>query len=306
MLSSGSEETVETNPVKNVTAATIKADVVDASETALVLVLFWSPREKGGKTMAAALENIVRGRNGDLRLALIDIDHNMAIAQQMGVHSIPAVYAFYQGRPVDAFAGAMPEAQIKKWCDQILKSVGLGGDDKPGLTMAFEQAAEHLAGGDIDTAQAIYIDILDMEPENAQAFAGLLRCLIEKGETAEAREKLNAASPALAKDNALSAVRASLDLIEQAGQSQGETGALEEALAKNPNDHQARFDLALAYFGAGRKEDAVNQLLDLVRRDRKWNDAAARLQLLKFFDAFGPADPLTVSARKRLSSILFS
>jgi putative thioredoxin len=292
--------------VKDVTAANFKAGVLEASKKALVLALFWTPRENTCKQMAAQLEKLAHASKGAVKLARIDIDKDQAIAQQLGVQSLPSVYAFFAARPVDAFAGAVPEAQVKTWLDQVMKTAGVGGEEKMGLEKAFAQVEEFLAKGDIATARSIYADIVDMEPENARAHAGLVRCLVEEKKIDEAREKLDATPSAMAKDKAFDSVRAAIELAEQSGQSKGGTEKLEAALAQNPADPEARFNLALAYYAAGRPEDAVDQLLDLVRRARTWNDGAARKQLVKFFEAFGPTNPLTVSARKRLSSILFS
>jgi len=305
-LSPSSEPSPADDSVKDVLPANLKADVLEASKKALVLVLFWTPRENTCKQMAATLEKLARASKGTIKLARIDIDRDQAIAQQMGVQSLPSVYAFFAGRPVDAFAGAVPEAQVKTWVDQVLKTTGAGGEEKAGLETAFKQAEDFLAKGDIATARAIYVDIADMEPENARAYAGLVRCLIDEKKITEAREKLAAAPAAMAKDSAFDSVRAAIELAEQAGQTPVETEKLETALAQNPADYETRFNLALAYYAAGRNEDAVDQLLDLVRRARTWNDGAARKQLVKLFEAFGATNPLTIEARKRLSSILFS
>lgn len=294
------------NAVKDVTLANFKAEVLEASRTALVLVAFWVPRDPSCQQLAAILEKIARASKGTVRLARVDVDQNQPIAQQMGVQSVPSVFAFHQGRPVDAFAGTMPEVQVKSWVERTLVTTGVGGEEKAGLETAFKQATDYLAQGDIATARAIYMDILDMEPENGLAYAGLVRCELEEGHTPKAREMLDAAPAAIAKTSALDSIRAAIELAEQASQSKGQTTELEAKLAQNPADHQARFDLALAYYASGRNEDAVAQLLDIVRRARSWNEDGARKQLVKFFEAFGATDPLTLSGRKRLSSILFS
>jgi putative thioredoxin len=305
-LSPSSAPTVSIDPVKDVVLATFNDDVLEASRSAVVLVDFWLPRDSACKQLTASLEKLARGSKGAVRLAKIDVERNQPIIRQMGVTSVPSVFAFYQGRPLDAFAGILPDAEIKTWLDNILKTTGAGGEEKAGLKTAFKQAAEHLARGDIATARAIYADILDMEKENAAAYAGLARCLIQENKIPEARKMLDAAPAAIAKDKALDSVRAAVEVAEEAGKSEGQAEKLEAALKQNPDDHETRFALALAYYAAGRKEDAVDQLLDLVRRARAWNDGAARKQLVKFFEAFGSSDPLTVSSRKRLSSILFS
>ncbi|MDR3424626.1 MAG: tetratricopeptide repeat protein [Alphaproteobacteria bacterium] len=305
-LLSPSTASVPDNAVKDVTLASFKADVLEASRAALVLVAFCAAWDASCKSLTGALEKLARASGGAVRLAKVDIDKNQAIAQQMGVQSVPSVYAFYQGRPVDAFAGALPEAQIKAWLDQLMQATGVVGAEKAGLDVAFKQAEDDLATGDIARARAIYADILDMEPENAKAYAGLVRCLFAENEIAKARAMLDSAPAALAKDKAFDAVRAAIELAEQAGKGAGKAAEFEARLEKDPADHAARFDLALAYYAAGRNPEAVDQLLEIVRRARTWNEDAARKQLVKFFEAFGPTDPLTISARKRLSSILFS
>lgn len=296
------------NAVKDVTLASFKADVLEASKQALVLVDFSIARDPSCKQLTAMLEKLVRASKGAVRLAKIDVERNQSIAQQMGVQSVPSVFAFSQGRPVDAFAGALPEAQVKSWIEHLLKAMGGPplDEEKAGLETALKQAADFLAAKDIATARSIYADILDMEPENAPAYAGLVRCFVEEGDAVHARQVLDAAPAAIAKDKALDSVRAALELAEQAGKGAGQTAELEARLAQNQADHQTRFDLALAYYAAGRREEAVDQLLEIVRKARTWNEDAARKQLVKFFEAFGAADPLTLSARRRLSSILFS
>ena len=293
---------------KDVSLATFKADVLDASKQSLVLAAFLIMRDPSCKQLAATLEKIAGASKGAIRVARIDVERNQQIAQQMGVQSVPSTFAFSQGRPVDAFAGLMQEAQIKTWLEQLLKSTGGGplDEEKAGLETALKQAADFLAAKDIATARSIYADILDMEPENATAYAGLVRCFLDEGDAAHARQVLDAAPAAVAKDKALDSVRAALELAEQAGAGAGKTAELEAKLAQNPADHQTRFDLALACYAAGKREEAVDQLLEIVRRARSWNEDAARKQLVKFFEAFGATDPLTLSARKRLSSILFS
>ena len=294
------------NAVKDVTLASVKADVLDASKQALVLVDFWAIHSPACKQLTPLLEKIALASKGAIKLAKIDVDRNAQIAQQLGVQSLPSVFAFYQGSPVDAFAGALPEAQVKAWVDQLLKSTGAGGEEKAGLDTALQQAADFLAVNDIATARAIYVDILDMEPDNAPSYAGLVRCLIVEGDVPKARQMLDAAPPALAKDKAFEPVRALLELAEQIRTGTGGLVELESKHAQNPTDNQIQFDLALACYAADRREDAVDHLLEIVRRARSWNEDAARKQLVKFFEAFGASDPLTVSARKRLSTLLFS
>lgn len=297
------------NPVKDVSLSTFMADVIEASRTALVIVDFWAPWCGPCKQLGPTLEKVVASYKGVVQLAKIDIDKNPQIAQQMRVQSIPAVFAFFNGQPVDGFMGALPESQVKAWIDRLVKAVSKalpGGAGVANYDEALKQAAELLASGDHATAQAIYADILAEDPVNAAAYAGVLRCFLAKGETDKAREGLAKAPPEMAKDKAFDSVRSALELAEQAGQASGALEELKAKVAGNPADHQARFDLALAHYAAGEREAAVDELLEIVRRDRKWNDEAARKQLVKLFDSFGAMDPLTVASRKRLSSILFS
>jgi len=296
------------DPVKDVNLANFMADVIEASRDRLVVVDFWAPWCGPCKQLGPVLEKVVRSYKGAVLMAKVDIDQNPEIAQQMRVQSIPAVFAFFRGQPVDAFMGAQPEAQIKSWLERLLKATAGAGaamPDNAGLDTALKQAEDFLAKGDTAAAQSIYTDILDMDPSNAPAYAGLLRCLVALGDVERAKQMLEKAPAEIAKDKALDSVRTAIELAGQAAQS-GSAAELEAKLNQNPADHQARFDLALAHYAAGQKEQAVDQLLEIVRRNRSWNEDGARKQLVKLFEAFGPADPLTISARKRLSSILFS
>jgi putative thioredoxin len=292
---------------KDVSLATFMADVIDASRQGLVIVDFWAPWCGPCKQLGPLLEKVVRSYKGAVRLAKVDIDKNPEIAQQMRVQSIPAVFAFFQGQPVDGFMGALPETQIKAWVDRLMKAVGKQlPEGEGGYDTALKQAAEFLANGDTDKAESIYADILTEDPANTAAYAGVLRCFLTRGETDKAREGLEKAPPAMSKDKVFDSIRTALELADQAAMASGSLGDLKGKVAENPADCQARFDLALAYYAASEREAAVDELLEIVRRDRKWNDEAARKQLVKLFESFGPTDPLTIAARKRLSSILFS
>jgi putative thioredoxin len=293
--------------VKEVTLSTFKTDVLEASKESLVLVDFWATWCGPCKQLTPVLEKIARASNGLVKLAKIDVDHNQPIAQQMGVQSVPSVFAFVQGRPVDAFSGALPETEVKAWIDQILKTNPLAPKaNKLGMDTALQQAADFLAAKDVATARSIYADILDLEPLNVRAYAGLIECYFEEHDIASVKEMLTNISPDIAKDKMFAPLRTRLELAEQSAGGGTEIGELETKVSKDPSDHQSRFDLALAFYGAGRHEEAIDCLLEIVRRSRTWNDDAARKQLVKFFEAFGNMDPLTVAGRKRLSSILFS
>lgn len=290
--------------IKDGTDRSFMADVIEASRTVPVIVDFWATWCGPCKTLGPALEAAVRAAKGAVKLVKIDTDKNPMVAQQLRLQSIPAVYAFFQGRPVDGFVGAQPDSNVKAFVDRLAK-LGAGAAGTDMLDDALAQAKEALDAGDATLAADIYSQILEAEPENAAAYAGLVRCLVATQDFTRARQMLDRAPAALAKDKELTAVRSALDIAEQAQQA-GPVADLREKVAHDPTDLQARFDLAMALFADGQREDAVDELLEIVRRDRTWNEDGARKQLVKFFEAFGPTDPLTVRSRRRLSSMLFS
>jgi putative thioredoxin len=281
------------------------ADVIDASMTVPVIVDFWATWCGPCKQLGPMLEKAVQEAKGAVRLVKIDVDRNQELAAQMRIQSIPAVYAFFQGRPVDGFMGAIPESQIKQFVQRLIKAAGGKAGPSP-VEEALKQAEAALASGDAAAASAIFGQVLQHEPQNPTAIGGLVRCLVKAGDLARARAELAKAPASLAADKAIAAARAALELAEQAGKQQGALAELKARLAKDANDHQARYDLAMALYAGGETETALDELLELVRRDRGWNDEAARKQLVKIFEALGPTDPLTLSARRRLSSLLFA
>jgi putative thioredoxin len=287
--------------IKNATTATFMTDVVDASHDAAVVVDFWAPWCGPCKQLGPLLEKAVREAKGAVRMVKVNIDESPEIAQQMRIQSIPAVYAFKDGRPVDGFVGALPESQIK----QFIKRLGGPAGPSP-IEEALEMAKEAFAAGDPGSAANSYSQILQQEPDNIEATAGLVRCAVARKQFARAHELLDRVPAAQAGHAGIAAARAALELAEAGDKAASGLGALRARLAADPGDHQARLDLATALFAAGEQEAAVDELLDIVKRDRQWNEQAARKQLVKFFEALGPAAPLTLTARRRLSSILFS
>jgi len=280
------------------------ADVIEASRKQPVIVDFWAPWCGPCKTLGPALEKAVRDARGEVKLVKINVDTNQELAAQMRIQSIPAVYAFKDGRPVDGFVGALPESQIKSFIGRLAGEIGPSPVDQ-----ALEQAQAALDGGDAKSAAAIFEEVLRHLPESGPALAGLVRADIALGELDRARTTLNGAGEAAAKHADVAGARAALELAEQAKRRTSDGVALEQLRARlggDANDHQTRYDLAMVLYAAGEREAAVDQLLDIVRRNRGWNEEAARKQLVKLFEAFGPQDPLTIESRRRLSSILFS
>ena len=289
--------------VKDTDTAGFAADVIEASMSTPIIVDFWAPWCGPCKTLGPALEKVVRAARGKVRMVKLNIDENQQLAAQMRIQSIPAVYAFHQGRPVDGFAGALPESQLKSFVDKLVQ---LAGGADTALEDALARAKEVLDTEDFHGAAAVYNQILQAEPEHAGAIAGLARCLIGVGEIAQARQVIEGVSDDNAKNPDIVGVLRAIELAEQTAGAGGDVAELMEKLAGDHDDHQTRFDLAMALYGAGKREAAVDELIEIVRRDREWNDQAARKQLVTFFEAFGGADPLTVSGRRRLSTILFS
>ena len=298
----GSQPAAAGPHVKDTTLATFAADVLEASREVPVIVDFWAPWCAPCKQLGPALEKAVNAAKGAVRLVKVNIDENQEIARQLRIQSIPTVYAFKNGQPVDGFMGAIPESQIKSFVEALI-GPGHGGEDHAAEILAAAGAA--FAAGDVTQAAQAYAHVLQDEPGHPKAAAGLARCYLKSGDIERAKTTLQLVRPDDAANEAVRAVEAELKLREQAA-NLGDAGALKAKLAANPNDHQARYDLALALDAKAEREAAIEELLELVRRDRKWNDDAARKHLVTLFEAMGPADPRTVAARRKLSSILFS
>ena len=288
--------------IKDTDTAGFMADVIEASRTVPVIVDFWAPWCGPCKQLGPAIEKAVREARGRVRLVKVNIDDNQQLAQQLRIQSIPTVYAFRDGQPVDGFVGALPDSQVKSFITRVAGDAGPSAADA-----VLADADDALGAGDAARARTLYGEVLRAEPDNARAAAGLVRALIAAKDTAGARTVLESLTPAVAAVREVEGARAALELAEHAAADGGaDTAGLRARLAADPKDHQARFELAMALYAGGDREGAVGELLELVRRNRTWNDEAARKQLVKLFEAFGATDPLTVESRRRLSSILFS
>ena len=279
------------------------ADVIEASATVPVIVDFWAEWCGPCKQLGPALEKAVTEARGAVRLVKINIDENQALAQQMRIQSIPAVYAFKDGQPIDGFVGAVPESQIKSFVGKLAETAG-GVPPSP-VDQALEQARAAQEAGDLGAASALFGQILNHEPTHGAAAAGLARCQIANGDLAAARTLLDSLAAEVQANDEVAAARSALALAEKAGAA-GDAGELMARLESDANDHQARFDLALALYAAAQPEAAIDALVEIVGRKRDWNDDAARKQLLEFFEALGPTHELTVGGRRKLSSALFS
>lgn len=291
-------------PIKDGTTATFMADVIEGSREGLVVVDFWAPWCGPCKQLGPALERAVQAAKGAVKLVKINIDENPDLAREMHVQSIPAVYAFFQGRPVDGFMGAIPELQVKAFIERLMKAVG-GGAAGDAIAEAATHAEAALAAGDIPAAESIYKQILAADARHAGAHAGLVRSRLAANDAAAARKLFGRIPADLAQAPEIVAAKTALELAEQRPGKET-LKAAEARLAADASDHQARYDLAAALYADGKQDEAVDQLIEIVKRDRKWNDEAARKQLLKYFEALGPTHPVTIAGRRKLSSVLFS
>jgi putative thioredoxin len=286
--------------VKDTTTQAFVKDVIEESKRQPVLVDFWAPWCGPCKQLTPVLEKSVRAAKGKVKLVKMNIDEHPAIPGQMGIQSIPAVIAFVNGQPADGFMGALPESQVIAFLERLTKD-RIGGEAKDLLKAA--DAA--LAARDFAGAANLYAQLLAEDNTNVHALAGLARCYVETGALEQARQTLAMVPESKRGEAPVAAAQAALQLAEQV-KTLGPVAELEQKVAANPLDHQARFDLALALNAKGRRLDALEQLISIVRRDRKWNDDGARKQLVQFFEAWGPADEATIEGRRRLSSILFA
>jgi putative thioredoxin len=300
MLQDGGGMTATADAVKDTTTQTFMKDVIEESKQQPVLVDFWAPWCGPCKQLTPILEKAVKSAKGKVKLVKMNIDEHPAIPGQMGIQSIPAVIAFANGQPVDGFMGALPESQVVAFLERLTKGK-IGAEEKDLL----KAADETLAQGNAAEAANLYGQLLKEDSGNIPALAGLARCYVATGNLEQAKKTLAMVPEAKQSDSAVAAARAALELAEQA-KSAGPVDELQQKVDANPLDHQARFDLATALNATGKRAEAVEHLLTIVRRDRKWNDDGARKQLVQFFDAWGFSDPAAVEGRKKLSSILFS
>jgi putative thioredoxin len=300
MLQNTTAATATDTAIKEATTQSFIKDVIEESRRQPVLVDFWAPWCGPCKQLTPVLEKVVRAAKGKLKLVKMNIDEHPTIPGQMGIQSIPAVIAFVNGQPADGFLGALPESQVIAFVERLTKG-RVSAEDKDLLAAADAALAE----GDPAGAAELYARVLADEPTNVQALAGLARCYVASGALDQAKQTLAMIPESKHGDAAVAAARAAVELAEQAT-SLGPINELEQKVAGNPLDHQSRFDLALALNAKGRRKDALDHLIEIARRDRKWNDDGARKQLVQLFDAWGPNDETTIEGRKRLSSILFA
>jgi putative thioredoxin len=286
--------------IKETTTQTFVKDVIEESRRQPVMIDFWAPWCGPCRQLTPVLEKVVRAAGGRVKLVKMNIDEHPAIPGQMGIQSIPAVVAFVNGQPTDAFMGAQPESQVVAFVNRLTD--GGTADESAEILTAAEAA---LVEGNAAGAASLFAQVLGADATNVTAIAGLARCYVESGALEQAKQTLAMVPEAKRQDSAVTAAQAVLDLAEQA-KSLGPIADLEQKLAANALDHQTRFDLAVALNGKNRRLEAVTHLLEIVKRDRKWNDDGARKQLVQFFEAWGPTDEATIEGRKKLSSVLFA
>jgi putative thioredoxin len=288
------------DPIKDSNTRSFVADVLEASRAVPVLVDFWAPWCGPCKQLTPVLEKVVREARGAVKLVKINIDENQDIARQMRIQSIPAVFAFRNGQPVDGFMGALPESEVRKFIQRLAGDIGPSPIEEL-MGLAEEAAAQ----GDLGAAAQAYAQILQEEPQHTGALAGLAKCYLASGDLARAEQTLALVTPDQQNSESVVGVRAALSLQAQAAQA-GDLGPLRAAAAANPKDFEAQLALASALPAAGHADEAIDVLLAAIKADRNWNEGAARKQLLTLFDALGPSDPLVAQGRRRLSAILFS
>ncbi len=290
--------------VKDSDTKNFKKDVLDESAKVPVIVDFWAPWCGPCKQLGPLLERLVKAARGAVKMVKINVDQNQQLAGQLRIQSIPAVYAFKGGRPVDAFVGALPESQVKAFIDRLIKSGGAAPEESAAAQI-LEMAKEAMKNNDAAAAASLYARLLDEEPDNVPARIGLARAAAMLGEIEQAQEMIKDLPPEARKGADYDSVKAAIELAEKA-KSMGDLGVFEDKIAADPNDHEARYNLALALYAGGHAEAAIQHLLNIVKRNRAWNEEAARKELLRIFDALGGSHELTLKGRRGLSTILFS
>lgn len=296
----GKVEAGQGDLIKDGSEATFMVDVIEASQEVPVIVDFWAPWCGPCKTLGPALEAAVQAAKGRVKMVKIDVDQSQMLASQLRIQTVPTVYAFYKGQPVDGFQGAIPGSEITKFIERVAAVAGDGG-----LGEALEAAEQMMVDGDFADAAETFAAILEEDSKSGAAFAGVVRALIAQGALDQAEAFLEGASPEIAKTKEYEGARAQLELARQA-QNAGPVAELRTRVEADPANHQARFDLAQALFAKGEVSEAVDELLEIFRRDREWNDGAAKTQLFTIFDALKPQDPIVLKGRRRLSSMIFS
>ena len=286
----------------DVTMDNFMAEVIEGSKTTPTIVQFWAPWCGPCKQLGPVLEKVVGASGGKVRMVRVNIDDNQQIAQQMRVQSVPTVYGFVDGQPVDGFAGAQPESNVKQFVEKLSSMGGAGAD----VASMLEAAEAALASGDHGTAMMQFQEVMSAAPESVAALAGVVRCLSASGDNAGAREAIDQLNDEYREDPAMQSAIAAVELVEKASESAGELDAAKAAVEADPNDLAARQEYALALYAVGANAEAMAQLLESIRIERGWNDDAARLQLLEFFATLGAANPDVIAARRKLSTLLFS
>ena len=286
----------------DVTMDNFMAEVIEGSKTTPTIVQFWAPWCGPCKQLGPVLEKFVGASGGKVRMVRVNIDDNQQIAQQMRVQSVPTVYGFVDGQPVDGFAGAQPESNVKQFVEKLSSMGGAGAD----VASMLEAAEVALASGDHGTAMMQFQEVMSAAPESVAALAGVVRCLSASGDNAGAREVIDQLNDEYREDPAMQSAIAAVELAEKASKSAGELDAAKAAVEADPNDLAARQEYALALYASGANAEAMAQLLESIRIERGWNDDAARLQLLEFFATLGAANPYVITARRKLSTLLFS
>ena len=299
----GFEQNTDGSLVKEVSEATFMQDVVEASKERPVIVDFWAPWCGPCKTLGPQLEEAVKAANGAVTMAKVNVDENQAIAGQMQVQSIPTVFAFSNGQPVDGFQGAVPASEIKAFVDRVVAANG--GEVESGLDSAVASAEQMLDDGDFEAAIETFSAILEEDANNIKSYIGLIKCHIAVGDLDQAEAILNGIPLEISQSPEIEAVHAQIELAKQARDA-GPINELALLVEKNPDDNDARFKLAQALHGAGQVEDAVEQLLELFKRDREWNDGAAKAQLFTIFEALEPNNEIVLNGRRKLSSLIFA